>query len=413
MSERVVVTGMGVISPIGLNTEEFWQGIKNYKCGIDDITLIDTTAYKVKIAAEAKGFVPENYIDKKEARRMDRFCQFGMAAAKEAIEESGLEVGKNIGTERLGVIVGSGVGGLMTTEKEVLKLIEKGPDRVSPLLVPMIIGNIAAGNIAIRYGARGICTSLTTACATGTHAIGEAFRVLQRGEADAIFAGGCEAPITPLSVAGFTNITALSLKNDKERSSIPFDKERDGFVMGEGAGIFILETLSHAQKRGAKILAEVVGYGATCDAYHITSPDPEGAGATRAMQFAITNANINPDEVSYINAHGTSTPANDLFETRAIKKVFGDAAYNVPISSTKAMTGHLLGAAGGIEAAVCVKALIEDYIPATIHYKVPDEELDLDYVPNVGRNVKVNYAMSNSLGFGGHNGTLLFKKWED
>ena len=318
MSERVVVTGMGVISPIGLNTEEFWQGIKSYKCGIDDITLIDTTAYKVKIAAEAKGFVPENYIDKKEARRMDRFCQFGMAAAKEAIEESGLEVGKNIGTERLGVIVGSGVGGLMTTEKEVLKLLEKGPDRVSPLLVPMIIGNIAAGNIAIRYGARGICTSLTTACATGTHAIGEAFRVLQRGEADAIFAGGCEAPITPLSVAGFTNITALSLKNDKERSSIPFDKERDGFVMGEGAGIFILETRSHAQKRGAKIIAEVVGYGATCDAYHITSPDPEGAGATRAMQFAITNANINPDEVSYINAHGTSTPANDLFETRAI-----------------------------------------------------------------------------------------------
>ncbi len=413
MSERVVVTGMGVISPIGLSTEEFWQGIKSNKCGIDDITLIDTTAYKVKIAAEAKGFVPENYIDKKEARRMDRFCQFGMAAAKEAIEESGLEVGKNIDTERLGVIVGSGVGGLMTTEKEVLKLMEKGPDRVSPLLVPMIIGNIAAGNIAIRYGARGICTSLTTACATGTHAIGEAFRVLQRGEADAIFAGGCEAPITPLSVAGFTNITALSLKNDKERSSIPFDKERDGFVMGEGAGIFILETLSHAQKRGAKILAEVVGYGATCDAYHITSPDPEGAGATRAMQFAIANANINPSEVSYINAHGTSTPANDLFETRAIKNVFGDAAYNVPISSTKAMTGHLLGAAGGIEAAVCVKALIEDYIPATIHYKVPDEELDLDYVPNVGRNVKVNYAMSNSLGFGGHNGTLLFKKWED
>jgi len=413
MSERVVVTGMGVISPIGLNTEEFWQGIKSNKCGIDDITLIDTTAYKVKIAAEAKDFVPENYIDKKEARRMDRFCQFGMAAAKEAIEESGLEVGKNIDTERLGVIVGSGVGGLMTTEKEVLKLMEKGPDRVSPLLVPMIIGNIAAGNIAIRYGARGICTSLTTACATGTHAIGEAFRVLQRNEADAIFAGGCEAPITPLSVAGFTNITALSLKNDKDRASIPFDKERDGFVMGEGAGIFILETLSHARKRGAKILAEVVGYGATCDAYHITSPDPEGAGATRAMQFAIANANINPDEVSYINAHGTSTPANDLFETRAIKNVFGDAAYNVPISSTKAMTGHLLGAAGGIEAAVCVKALIEDYIPATIHYKVPDEELDLDYVPNVGRNVKVNYAMSNSLGFGGHNGTLLFKKWED
>lgn len=413
MSERVVVTGMGVISPIGLSTEEFWQGIKGNKCGIDDITLIDTTAFKVKIAAEAKGFVPENYVDKKEARRMDRFCQFGMAAAKEAIEDSGLEVGKNIESERLGVIVGSGIGGFMTMEREILKLAEKGPDRVSPLVVPMIIGNIAAGNIAIRYSARGICTAITTACATGTHAIGEAFRVLQRGEADAIFAGGCEAPITPLSLAGFTNITALSMKNDKNRASIPFDKERDGFVMGEGAGIFILETLSHAQKRGAKILAEVVGYGATCDAYHITSPDPDGAGATRSMQLAIADAKINPDEVSYINAHGTSTPANDLFETRAIKKAFGDAAYNVPISSTKSMTGHLLGAAGGIEAAVCVKALIEDYIPATINYKVPDEELDLDYVPNVGRNAKVNYALTNSLGFGGHNGTLLFKKWED
>ena len=413
MSERVVVTGMGVISPIGLSTDEFWQGIKTNKCGIDEITLIDTTEQKVKIAAEAKGFVPENYIDKKEARRMDRFCQFGMAAAKEAIEDSGLEVGKNIETERLGVIVGSGIGGLMTTEKEVLKLLEKGPSRVSPLLVPMIIGNIAAGNIAIRYGARGVCMSVTTACTTGANAIGEAYRVLQRGEVDAMFAGGCEASITPLSLAGFTNMTALSTRNDKNRASIPFDKERDGFVMGEGAGILILETLSHAQKRGAKILAEVVGYGATCDAYHITSPDPEGSGATRAMQLAMSDAKINPEQVSYINAHGTSTPFNDLFETRAIKKAFGDAAYNVPISSTKSMTGHLLGAAGGIESVVCVKALIDDYIPATINYKVPDEELDLDYVPNVGRNTKVNYALTNSLGFGGHNGTLLFKKWED
>ncbi|MBC7765638.1 MAG: beta-ketoacyl-ACP synthase II [Hyphomonadaceae bacterium] len=410
--ERVVITGMGAITSLGQDAETFWQSIKKGVCGIDYIQSMDTSNFKVKIAAEVKDFEPENFMEKKEARRMDRYCQFGMAAAELAIKQSGLNVKENIDATRLGVIVGSGVGGLYTTEKEAIKLHEKGPDRVSPILVPMIISNIAAGNIAIRYGAKGICTSVTTACATGTHAIGDAFKMLRHGELDAMIAGACEAPITPLGLAGFINITAVTTRNDINRSSIPFDKERDGFVMAEGAGILVLETLSHALGRGAKILGEIVGYGATCDAYHMTAPDPKGDGAARSMQLAIKDAGITPADISYINAHGTSTPPNDLCETMAIKTVFGEGAYNIPVSSTKSMTGHLLGAAGGVEAIVCIKALEDGFVPPTIHYQVPDEALDLDYVPNVGREANLTYALSNSLGFGGHNGTLIFKKYE-
>lgn len=412
MKSRVVITGMGAITPIGNNVESFWLNSKAGICGIDFLNSFDTTNFKVKVAAEVKGFIPENYIDKKECRRMDRFCQLAMAAAKEALEDSAIDLDA-INRERLGVIVSSGIGGLGTIEKEHVKLLEKGPGRVSPMLIPMIIGNMASGNIAIKYGAQGICTSIVTACATGTNSIGESFRMLQNDLADVMITGGTESSITPLGVAGFTSLTALSTSTDISRASIPFDKERDGFVMGEGSGVLILETLEHAQKRGAKIYAEVVGYGATCDAYHMTSPDPEGKGAARAMELAIKEASIQPEEVSYINAHGTSTPYNDKFETIAIKKVFKEDAYTIPISSTKSMTGHLLGAAGAIEAIVCALALKEGFIPPTVGYKVKDEECDLDYVPNVGREKELKYALSNSLGFGGHNASLLIKKWQE
>jgi 3-oxoacyl-[acyl-carrier-protein] synthase II len=412
MKNRVVITGMGAITPIGNDVESFWDNSKAGKCGVDLIKGFDTSNFKVKIAAEVKDFIPENYIDKKESRRMDRYCQFAMAAAKEAIEDSKLDV-ETVDSERFAVLVGSGIGGLGTIEKECEKLIEKGPGRISPMLIPMIIGNMASGNIAIRYGAKGICTSVVTACATGTNAIGDSFRILQNGLADVIITGGAEASITPLGIAGFTSLTALSFSNDVTRASIPFDKERDGFVMGEGAGVLILETLEHALKRGARIYAEVVGYGATCDAYHMTAPDPEGEGGARAMNLAIKEAEINSCQVSYVNAHGTGTPYNDKFETLAIKKVFGEAAYKIPVSSTKSMTGHLLGAAGAVEAIVCVKALQEGYVPPTVGYKVPDEDCDLDYVPNEGRKMDLGYAISNSLGFGGHNASVLFKRWEE
>ncbi len=412
MAKRVVITGLGAVTPVGNDVEAFWNNIKNGIPGIDFIKAFDTENFKVKLAAEVKEFDPLKYIDRKEAKRMDVFCQFALASAIQAVEDSKLDI-ENMAKERFGVIVGSGIGGIGIIEKEQTKLLEKGPGRVQPLFIPMIISNMAAGNIAIRFGAKGICTNVVTACATGTNCVGEAFHAIKNNLADVMIAGGTEASITPLSVAGFTSLTALSKSDDPKRASIPFDKERDGFIMGEGAGILILESLEHAQNRGATIYAEVVGYGSTCDAYHITSPDPEGEGAARAMEIAINEAGIDKKEVSYINAHGTSTPVNDKFETNAIKRVFEENAKNIPISSTKSMTGHLLGAAGAIEAIACVKALEEGFIPPTAGYKVPDEECDLDYVPNEGRPAELKYAMSNSLGFGGHNAVILLKKWSE
>lgn len=412
MNKRVVITGLGAITPVGNDVNTFWNNIKNGVCGIDSIKAFDTENFKVKLAAEVKDFDPSQYIEKKEVKRMEKFCQFAVASAVQAVEDSKLDV-ENIDKERFGVIVGSGIGGIGTIEKEQTKFLEKGPNRVQPLFIPIIISNMAAGNIAIRFGAQGVSTTVVTACATGTNSIGEAYRAIQNDLADIMIAGGTEASITPLSIAGFTSLTALSKSDDPKRASIPFDKERDGFVMGEGAGIVVLESLEHAQKRGATIYAEVVGYGSTCDAYHITAPDSEGKGAARAMELAIKEAGITKEEISYINAHGTSTPINDRVETAAIKRVFGDLAKNIPVSSTKSMTGHLLGAAGAIEAIACVKALGEGFIPPTVGYKVQDEECDLDYVPNEGRNVDVKYAMSNSLGFGGHNAVILLKKWSE
>ena len=410
MENRVVVTGLGAVTPIGNTVEEFWNNAKEGVSGIDFIKNINTEDLPVKIAGEVKDFEVEKYIPKKEARRIDRFSQFAIAASDDAIKDSKLDLDK-IDKNRFGVIVSSGIGGLNTMEEEISKMAEKGPRRVSPFFIPMSIVNIAPGNIAIRYGAKGPAISMVTACASGTNAIGEAFRMIKHGYADIMIAGGAEAPITRCGVAGFANMKALSTKNDPNRSSIPFDKERDGFVMGEGAGVVILESLEHALNRGAHIYAEVVGYGATCDAYHITSPDPDGDGARRAMELAISEAKIQPREIGYINAHGTSTPYNDKFETLAIKKVFKEDAKSVAISSSKSMTGHLLGATGGVEAILCVKALEESYIPPTINYKVQDEECDLDYVPNNGRDKEIEYALSNTFGFGGQNATILLKKW--
>lgn len=409
MKRRVVVTGLGAITPIGKDAKSFFEGVREGRLGIDYIRSFDTENFKVKVAAEVKDFDPNNYMDKKEAKRMDRFCQFAVASSIEAVKDSGLDVEK-IDKNKFGVVIGSGIGGLLTIEKEHRNLLEKGPNKVGPLFIPMAIVNLAAGNVAIKFGAKGICSSVVTACASGTNAIGEAFRYIQMGYLDVAIAGGAEAPITPLALAGFTNLTALTNSNDPKRASIPFDLERSGFVMGEGAGILILEEYGHAIKRGAKIYAEVVGYGFTCDAYHMTAPDEEAEGASRAMEMALLDANIEKEKISYINAHGTSTPLNDKLETLAIKKVFGDYAKNIPISSTKSMTGHLLGAAGSIEAIVCVKAIEEGFIPPTIGYEKRDPECDLDYVPNKGRRGEVNYALSNSFGFGGHNACLIFKK---
>lgn len=409
MERRVVVTGMGAITPIGNSVEEYWNGLKEGKNGIDFIQSINTDHLDVKLAAEVKNFDPKQFIDGKEARRMDRFCQFAMVAAKEAMEQSAIDL-EIINHDRLGVIVGSGVGGIHTLEAEYQRLLNKGPKRVSPLLIPMNISNMAAANIAIKYGAKGICTNIVTACATGSQCIGDAYRNIKHGYADVLITGGTEASITELSIAGFMNLTALSTSEDKERASIPFDQERKGFVMGEGAGILVLEEYEHARKRGAKIIAEVVGYGATCDAYHITSPAPDGEGAARAMTLAMQEAGVQPNEISYINAHGTGTPYNDKFETLAVKKSFGELAKNIPMSSTKSMTGHLLGASGAIESIACIKAMNENFIPPTIGYQVPDEECDLDIVPNIGRAANVKYALNNSFGFGGHNAVLLFKK---
>ena len=409
MERRVVITGLGAITPIGNTTEEYWKGLKEGKCGIGEITQFDTTNYKVKIAGEVKGYNPEEHFDKRNAKRLDRFSQFAIIAAKEAMKDSKI-TSENTDMTRVGVVIGSGIGGLSTIEKENANLIEKGPDRVSPMYIPMCIGNMAAGNVAIELGTKGESVSMVTACASGTHSIGEAYRMIKHGYEDVIFAGGTEASITPTGISGFTNIKALTQETNINRASIPFDKERSGFVMGEGAGILVLEELEHAQKRGAKIYAEIVGYGATSDAYHITSPSPDGEGAARAITRAIQDANIEPKDITYINAHGTSTHLNDAGETIAIKKALGEASKKVMVSSTKGNTGHLLGAAGGIEAVACVKAIEDNFVPPTINYKVPDEECDLDIVPNEGRNVEVQYAMSNSLGFGGHNSSIIFKK---
>ena len=411
MERRVVITGLGAITPIGNNAQEFWKGIKEGKCGIDEITYFDTTNYKVKLAAEVKGYNPEEYFDKRSAKRLDLFSQYAIVAAREAWNDSKLDKEKE-NMERVGVILGSGIGGLNTMEADISNLIQKGPDRVSPMFIPMSIANMAAGNVAIDLGAKGESISMVTACASGTHCIGESFRMIKNGYQDIVIAGGTEAPITPVGIAGFTNIKALSQATDKNRASIPFDKERSGFVMGEGAGIVILEELEHARQRGAKIYAEIVGYGATSDAYHITSPAPGGEGGARAMKIAMEEAGVKPEEITYINAHGTSTHLNDSFETAAIKTALGEASKKVMVSSTKGHTAHLLGAAGGVEAVVCSKAIEEGFVPATINYKVPDEECDLDIVPNEGRKVEIKYAISNSLGFGGHNASILLKKYE-
>ena len=409
MRTRVVVTGMGAITPIGNDVESFWNGLKNKQIGIGPITYFDTTDYKCKLAAQVKDFNAKDYMDPKAARRMELFSQYAVAAAKQALDQAGIDMTKE-DPYRVGVSVGSGIGSLQAVERDCKKLFEKGPSRVNPLLVPLMISNMAAGNVSIQFGLKGKCINVVTACATGTHSIGEAFRSIQYGEADVMVAGGTEASITPIGVAGFTALTALNTTDDPLRASIPFDKERNGFIMGEGSGIVILESLEHAKARGAKILAELVGYGATCDAYHITSPAEDGSGAAKAMEVAIKDAGARPEDIDYVNAHGTSTHHNDLFETKAIKLALGDHAYKVKINSTKSMIGHLLGAAGGVEFIACVKSIEEGYVHATAGYQIPDEECDLDYTPGEGVSMDVNYAITNSLGFGGHNASLGVKK---
>lgn len=410
MKRRVVITGLGAITPIGNNIDSFWESIKLGKNGIDEISLFNAENLKVKMAAEVKDFDPSNFIDKKEAKRMDRYTQFAVIAAEESIKDSNLDF-NTLNRERIGVMFGSGIGGLCTIENQIRTLVTKGPNRVSPLTIPMAISNIASGTIAIKYGILGSTLSLTSACATSTHCIGEAYRSIKDGYLDIVVAGGAEASICEFGIAGFQSLTALSRSEDRNRASIPFDKERNGFVMGEGAGSLILEDLDSALKRGAKIYAEIVGYGSSCDAYHITSPCLDGDGAYRAMRDALVDADISTDKISYINAHGTSTEVNDRVETLAIKKALCDNYMNAYVSSTKSMTGHLLGAAGAIEAIVSIKALQDNFIPATINYVNEDKDCDLNLVVNEGKEANVEYTMSNSLGFGGHNGTLIFKKW--
>ncbi len=409
---RVVVTGIGTINPIGHNVEETWKSIEEGKCGIAPISLFDTKDMKVTLAGEVKDFDVTKYIDKKEAKKMDRFIQMGMIAAKEAVTDSGLDI-NNIDSHRFGVIVSSGIGGLGSIEKNYQTGEKRGFDRVSPFFIPMTISNLAAGHIAIAYHAQGLCTCPVTACAGGTNAIGDAFRNIRDGYQDVMIAGGCEASITPLGIGGFTSMKALSDATDPDRASIPFDKERNGFVMGEGAGILILEELEHALKRGAHIYGEMTGYGVSCDAHHITAPLPNGEGGAYAMQNALDDAGISYDVIDYINAHGTSTHLNDLCETEAIKSVFKEHAYKLAVSSTKGHTGHCLGAAGGIEAVLSVLALKHDFIPPTLNYQVKDEECDLNVVPNVGVKKDLHYVMSNSLGFGGHNASIIFKEYDN
>jgi 3-oxoacyl-[acyl-carrier-protein] synthase II len=408
-NRRVVVTGIGTINAIGHNAVDTWEAMMVGRHGIDRIQSMDIEGHKVVLGAEVKDYT---YADKREAKRLDPFAQYGMTAAAEAIAMSGLSIGDNIAADRICAYVGSGIGGIRTLEKEMANDNLNGHRRVSAFLVPMLIGNILAGSIAIKYGIKGSTMDIVTACACGTHAVGEAWRTIRHGYTDAVVCGGAESAFASVSFAGFCNMKAMNETDDKDRASIPFDKERGGFIMGEGAGILVLESLDLALARGANILAEVVGYGTSSDAFHITQPSPDGEGAAAAMRMAVESAGIRPEEVSYINAHGTSTPMNDLYETRAIKQVFGEAAYRIPVSSTKSMTGHMLGAAGGLEAIACVKSIMEGRIPPTVGYKVPDAELDLDYVTEGSRALDVRYTLSNSFGFGGHNASVLIARYE-
>ena len=410
MSRRVVLTGLGAITPIGNSVEEFWNSVKAEKIGFGTITYFDPTEYRAKLAAQVKDFDPAQYMDKKAARRMEQFCQFAVAAAGEAIKDAGLDMEKE-DPFMVGCNVGSGIGSLQAMEREHVRLLEKGPNKIGPMMVPLMISNMAAGNVSIAYGLKGKSLNVVTACATGTHSIGEAFRTIQYGDADVMVAGGTESSITPIGVAGFAALTALSTSEDPARCSIPFDKDRSGFVMGEGAAVVVLEELEHAKARGAKIYAEVIGYGCSSDAYHITSPAEDGSGAAKAMDNAMTDGHVKPEEITYINAHGTSTHHNDLFETKAIKLAFGDHAKNLKINSTKSMIGHLLGAAGAIEFVTCVKEIEEGFIHRTVGLQESDEEMDLNYCKQ-SYTEEVPYALSNSLGFGGHNASLLIKKYE-
>lgn len=410
-NRRVVVTGMGAITPIGNSVEEFWNGIKEGKTGFGPITYFDTADYRCKLAAEVKDFDPAQYMDKKSARRMEQFCQFAVAAAGQAITDAGLTMEQE-DPYMVGCSVGSGIGSLQAMEREYDRLREKGPGRVGPMLVPLMISNMAAGNVSIAYGLKGKSLNVVTACATGTHSIGEAYRTIQYGDADVMIAGGTESSITPIGIAGFSALTALSFSEDPERASIPFDKERNGFVMGEGSAIVVLEELEHAKRRGAKIYAELTGYGCSSDAYHITSPAEDGSGAATAMLNALKDGGVEPEELAYINAHGTSTHHNDLFETRAIKLAFGEHAYDMKINSTKSMVGHLLGAAGAVEFVTCVKEIQEGYIHRTVGLRETEEELDLNYCRDSYKE-EVPYALTNSLGFGGHNASLLLKKYTE
>lgn len=413
MSEnnRVVITGIGALSPIGNDAEKTWQNALKGVNGIDTITRIDTENYNVHLAGELKDFNIEDHIDKKEARRMDRFTQYAVVAAREAVKDSQLDIKAN--ANRIGVWIGSGIGGMETFETAHTQLVERGPRRVSPFFVPMLIPDMATGQVSIDLGAKGPSGSTVTACATGTNSIGEAFKIIQRGDADAMITGGTEAPISHMAIAGFSASRALSTNNDKETACRPFQEGRDGFVMGEGAGIVVVESLESAKARGAKIYAEIVGYGTTGDAYHITAPAPEGEGGSRAMQAALDDAGIEAKDIQYLNAHGTSTPVGDLYEVQAIKNTFGDAVNNLKVSSTKSMTGHLLGATGGIEAIFSALSIRDSKIAPTIHAETPDPECDIDYVPNEAQDLDITHAMSNSLGFGGHNAVLIFKKFED
>ena len=409
MRRRVVITGLGIVCPIGNDKEEVWSSVKAGRCGIGPITLYDPAEQKVKLAGEVKDLKLDDYVDKREARKMDRYTQFAMVAAKQAMTDSGL-LGLDEPRDRWGVIMSSGIGGIGTIENEKVRGMEKGYDRVSPYFIPMSNANMAAGHIAIEYGLHGMCTSVVTACASAANAIGESFRHIRDGYGDVMVAGGAEAAITPLCMGGFTSLKALTTAADPARASIPFDAERRGFVMGEGAGALILEEYEHARKRGAQIYAEIVGYGANCDAYHITAPSPEGTGAEQCMRLAMEDAGISPAEVDYINAHGTSTKMNDSCESAAIRRIFGDDVKRVRVSSTKSMTGHLLGASAAVEAVITVEAVQKDFVPPTVNYKVPDPECSLDVVPGNGYPMKINYALSNSFGFGGHNVTLVFRK---
>jgi 3-oxoacyl-[acyl-carrier-protein] synthase II len=410
--QRVVITGLGVLSPVGIGKEAYWQALLRGQSGIDRLTRFDSSSYDSKIAGEVKDFVPEQFLERKEIRRMDRFAQFGVAAAKLAVGDAALEIGEE-DPESIGVVIGSGIGGIETLCEQHSVLLNKGPNRISPLFIPMIISNMAAGQIAICLGPKGPNITLVTACASGTNAIGEAYLMLQRGAVEVVLAGGTETPIVPVAMAGFCSMKAMSTNNDEpQRASRPFDKNRDGFVISEGAGVLVLETLGHASARGARVYGEVAGYGCTADGYHITAPESEGTEAARAIRIALEDAGISPDRVDYVNAHGTSTELNDKIETLAIKKVLGDHAYKVPISSTKSMIGHSLGAAGALEAIACALSVSTDWVHPTINYEQPDPECDLDYVPNQARQCPVRVAVSNSFGFGGHNAVLVFKKFE-